>query len=64
MNTDEHGLTRIKKKVCFAFGEKGHIASGQLRMSGLGSAVRRFVLICVYLCKSVSQKLLTTIVTF
>jgi hypothetical protein len=34
MNTDEHGLTRIKKKVCFAFGEKGHIASRHLCISG------------------------------
>jgi hypothetical protein len=46
---DDHGL---KKKVCFAFGEKGHIAGRQLRMSGHGSAARRFVLICDYLCKS------------
>ena len=30
----EHGLTRIKKKVCFAFGEKGHIASRHLFISG------------------------------
>jgi len=29
-----HGLTRIKKKVCFAFGEKGHIASRHLCISG------------------------------
>ncbi len=47
-----HGLTRIKKKVCFAFDEKGHIAGRQLRMSGHGSAAWRFVLICGYLCNS------------
>ena len=52
---DEHG---IKKKVCFAFGDKGHIASRLLRMSEHGSAARRFVLICGYLCKSVSPKFL------
>ena len=39
---DDHGLTRNKKKVCFAFGEKGHIASRQQRMSEHGSAARRF----------------------
>ena len=53
MNTE---ITRIKKKVCFAFGEKGHLSSGQLNISGHGSAARRFVLICDYLCKSVSSK--------
>ena len=53
LDTDDHGL---KKKVCFAFGEKGHLASRQLHMSGHGSAARRFVLICGYLCKSVSPK--------
>ena len=24
--SDEHGLTQLKKKVRFAFGEKGHVA--------------------------------------
>ena len=46
---DKHGLTRIKKQVCFAFGEKGHIANRRLRMSGHGSAARQFVLTCGYL---------------
>ena len=49
---DEHGLTRIKKKVCFALGEKRHIASRPLRMPGHGSAARRFVLICGYRARS------------
>ena len=49
---DEHGWTRIRKKVYFAFGEKRHIASRQLRMFGHGSAARRFVLICVYRARS------------
>jgi hypothetical protein len=53
-----HRLTRIKKEVCFAFGEKGHLASRHLCISGRDFAARRFVLICVYLCKSVSQKFL------
>jgi hypothetical protein len=44
--------TRIKKKVCFVFGEKGHIASRHLCISGRDFAARRFILICVYLCKS------------
>ena len=56
MATDYHGL---KKKVCFAFGENGHLTSRQLHMSGHGSAARRFVLICGYLCKSVSLKSLS-----
>ena len=55
---DEHGLKRIKKKACFAFGDKGHITSRSLRMSKHGSAARRFVLICGYLGKSVSPKFL------
>jgi len=45
-----------KKKVCFAIGDKGHIASRSLRMSEHGSAARRFVIIFCYLCKSVSPK--------
>ena len=40
------------------FQKKGHIASRQLCISGRDSAARRFVLICGYLCKSVSQKFL------
>jgi hypothetical protein len=47
-----HRLTRIKKKVCFAFGEKGHIASRHLCISGKDSAASRFVLICVYRARS------------
>ncbi len=46
---DEHGL---KKKVYFAFGVKGHIASRHLCMPGRDSAARRFVLICVYRARS------------
>jgi hypothetical protein len=49
MTTDYHGL---KKKVCFAFGEKGRLASRQLHMSGHGFAARRFVPICVYRARS------------
>ena len=56
MATDEHGS---KKKVCFAFGEKGHLTSRQPHMSIHGSAARRFLLICGYLCKSVFTKSLS-----
>jgi hypothetical protein len=48
---DEHGLHGLKK-VCFAFGEKAHIASRHLCISGRDSATGRFVLICVYRARS------------
>ena len=50
----------FQKKVCFAFGWKGHLSSRHLCISATDFAAKRFLLICIYLGKSVSQKLLNT----
>jgi len=53
MNTDAHGL---KRKFVSPSARKDTSQVGTFVYLARDSAVRRFVLICIYLCKSVSQK--------